>query len=246
MIPLRDDNPTVRPPVVTVLILIAIAFVYFGVQPRGAVAEARYTYANAAIPCEVVQGRPLTIDEINHALGGHDEACGRAAASPELFPRKSVYLAVLVSMFLHANLLHIGGNALFLWVFGNNIEDRMGHLWYALFYLVGGLAAAGGYVAAQPLSTVPMIGASGAIAAVMGAYLVLFPRAPVRTLFILGFFVFLRDIPAAVLLAFWFVSQFFLSPGSGVAWMAHVGGFAFGAAVTFATRSRLRVVSAAA
>ena len=240
MIPLRDDNPTTHPPVVTVVILAAIAFVYFFVQPRGAGAEARFTYANAAIPCEVVRARPLTIDEVNHTLGGHDRSCTTTPTSPEPFPAKNVYLAVLVSMFLHANLLHLGGNALFLWVFGNNIEDRMGHAWYLVFYLAGGLAAAAAYIAAKPTSTVPMIGASGAIAAVMGAYLVLFPRTPVRTLFFLGFFVFLRDIPAVALLVFWFASQFFVAPSSGVAWMAHVGGFAFGALVALAGRARLR------
>lgn len=240
MIPLRDTNPTERPPVVTVLLLAAIAFVYFFVQPRGPTAETRFTYANAAIPCEVVRGRPLTIDEVSHALGGHGQACSRVADAPALFPNKRVYLAVLVSMFLHANLLHLAGNALFLWVFGNNIEDRMGHGWYLIFYLAGGLAAAGAYIAAQPTSTVPMIGASGAIAAVMGAYLVLFPTAPVRTLLFLGVFVFLRDIPAAALLTFWFVSQFFVAPSSGVAWMAHVGGFAFGALVALLARSRLQ------
>ena len=240
MIPLRDDNLAVRPPVVTVLVLVAIAFVYFFVQPRGAVAETRFTYENAAIPCEVVQGQPLTIDEIDHTLGGHDESCGSTRTrSPAPFPGKNVYWAIVVSMFLHANLLHLGGNALFLWVFGKNIEDRMGHGWYLVFYLVGGLAAAGAYIAAQPSSTVPMIGASGAIAAVMGAYLVLFPRAPVRTLLVLGFLVFLRDVPAAFLLVFWFASQFFLAPSSGVAWMAHVGGFAFGVLIALIGRARL-------
>lgn len=239
MIPLRDENPASRPPIVTILLLIAIAFVFFFVQPRGVVSETRFTYANAAIPCEVVRGRPLTIDEIDHTLGGHDQSCRTTAASPAPFPAKQVYLAILVSMFLHANLLHLAGNALFLWVFGNNIEDRMGHVWYVVFYLAGGLAAAGAYIAAQPTSTIPMIGASGAIAAVMGAYLVLFPAAPVRTLFFLGFFVFLRDIPAAALLLFWFVSQFFIAPNSGVAWMAHVGGFAFGAVVALAARPHL-------
>lgn len=179
MISLRDDNPTTHPPVVTVVILAAIASVYFFVQPGGAGAEARFTYANAAIPCEVVRARPLTIDEVNHTFGGHDRSCTTTPTSPDPFPAKNVYLAVLVSMFLHANLLHLGGNALFLWVFGNNIEDRMGHVWYLVFYLAGGLAAAAAYMAAKPTSTVPMIGASGAIAAVMGAYLVLFPRTPV-------------------------------------------------------------------
>lgn len=241
MIPLRDNNPTVRPAVVTVLLIGAIAAVYFLVQPRGGAAELRFSYANAAIPCEVVRGRPLTIDEIDHGLGGHDRTCNQGdPTSPAPFPDKPVYLAVLVSMFLHANLLHLGGNALFLWVFGNNIEDRMGRGRFLAFYLAGGVVASLIYVALQPTSTTPVIGASGAIAAVMGAYLVLFPKAPIRTLLFVWFFGVFRDVPAAVLLLFWLVSQFFVAPGSGVAWTAHVGGFVFGAVIAYTFRDSLR------
>src|SRR5207253_8078046 len=134
---------------------------------------------------------------------------------------------ILYSMFLHGSLLHIAGNMLFLWIFGNNIEDKMGPVWYLVFYLAGGLVAAAAHIIVQPTSTVPVVGASGAIAAVMGAYLVLFPNAPIRTVFIFFIF-FLRDIRAKWLLIFWFISQFFISPGEGVAWVAHVGGFIFG------------------
>jgi membrane associated rhomboid family serine protease len=134
-------------------------------------------------------------------------------------------------MFLHGSILHVAGNMLFLWIFGNNIEDRMGVLKYVLFYLAAGLAATATFVALDPNGTVPMIGASGAIAGVMGAYLVLFPNVRIRSLLILGFFVFFRDIPAKWLLLFWFGLQFFTSPNSGVAWTAHVGGFVFGVIV---------------
>jgi membrane associated rhomboid family serine protease len=166
--------------------------------------------------------------------------CVKDSSASEVFPNKNVLLAIVVSMFLHGSLLHIGGNMLFLWIFGNNIEDRMGRLWYLFFYLIGGLAAAGAHIATQSTSTVPVIGASGAIAAVMGAYLVLFPNTPIVTLFFLGFFVFWRDIAAKWLLLFWLVTQFFISPGQGIAWVAHIGGFAFGVVVAYALRSRLR------
>jgi membrane associated rhomboid family serine protease len=115
-------------------------------------------------------------------------------------------------------------------VFGNNVEDRLGHVAYALFYLSGGVVAAVAHIAASPDSTVPVVGASGAIAAVMGAYLVWFPNVKVRTAVIM-FFITLVDIPAKWVLGFWFVLQFFTSPNAGIAWVAHVGGFAFGAVV---------------
>jgi membrane associated rhomboid family serine protease len=142
-------------------------------------------------------------------------------------------------MFLHGSWLHIGGNMLFLWVFGNNIEDRMGWLPYLLFYLVAGVVATLAHVAVQPASTVPLIGASGAVAGVMGAYLVLFPNVQIRSLLIF-ILVLIRDIPAKWLLGFWFVFQFFTNPAEGVAWVAHVGGFVFGALVAFLLRDRLR------
>ena len=145
-------------------------------------------------------------------------------------------------MFLHGNLLHIGGNMLFLWVFGNNIEDRMGIVPYGVFYLLSGVVATLAHVAVQPDSTVPLIGASGAVAGVMGAYLVLFPRVRIRTVF-LFILILIRDVPAMWLLLAWFVLQFFpfvTGNDSGVAYMAHVGGFVFGAAVAFLFRGRLR------
>ena len=224
--------------------LIAInVLVYFGVQQREG-AQEQFSYERAAIPCELVKQRPLTLVEIELTVRGiSDQACGVAApegfANRPEFPDKRVDLAVLYSMFLHGSLLHIGGNMLFLWVFGNNIEDLMGRVKYAIFYLLSGVVATLAHVAVQPDSTVPLIGTSGAIAGVMGAYLVLFPRVRIRTVFIF-ILILIRDIPAMWLLLAWFVLQFFTGNGSGVAWVAHVGGFVFGALVALIFRSRLQ------
>jgi membrane associated rhomboid family serine protease len=247
VIPLKDYNPTNRVPVVTMLLIAVNVVVFLFVQrpyDRG-LSQAQFSYEYAAIPCEVTTGRPLTRDEVSQTLRqGDDQACERGAAaefdeSGPVFPGKQVFLAVLYSMFLHGSWLHIGGNMLFLWVFGNNIEDRMGWLPYLAFYLLAGVVAAAAHIAIQASSTVPIVGASGAIAGVMGAYLVLFPDVKIRSLLIF-FLVLIRDIPAKWLLGFWFVLQFFTNPAEGVAWMAHVGGFVFGAAVAFMFRDRLR------
>ena len=248
MIPLKDYNPTTRRAWITLGLIAVNVFVYFLVQPHGqanvdpqaeAITEAKFTYAHAAIPCEVTHGRPLTVGEIEDTVNtGDTNACANPslAASPEVFPHKNVFLAVLYSMFLHASLIHIAGNMLFLWIFGNNIEDRMGWVGYPIFYIVCGLVAAATQFAVQPNSSVPVIGASGAIAGIMGAYLVLFPRAQILGLI----FIIPVRIQAFWFLGFWFVLQFFTSPNSGVAWVAHVGGFVFGAIVAFALRNRLR------
>ena len=250
MLPLKDYNPTTRRAWITLGLIAVNVFVYFLIQPHGqgnvdpqseAITEAKFTYEHAAIACEVTHGRPLTFEEINLTLHGDTTACKASEPpSPEFAPHKNVYLAVLYSMFLHGSLLHIGGNMLFLWIFGNNIEDRMGWIGYPIFYVVAGLVAAATQFAVQPSSTVPVVGASGAIAGVMGSYLVLFPRVRIRTLFIIVIIPLIRDIPAVWLLGFWFVLQFFTSPSSGVAWMAHVGGFVFGVLVTLPLRNRLR------
>jgi membrane associated rhomboid family serine protease len=144
-----------------------------------------------------------------------------------------VGVTVLTSMFLHGGFLHVIGNMLYLWIFGNNVEDAMGRLRFAVFYLLCGTAAAMGHAFLNLRSTVPMIGASGAVSGVLGAYLLLYPRARVLTLFILGFFVRLIEVPALVVLGFWFVLQFLNAliasgAGGGVAWYAHLGGFAAG------------------
>jgi membrane associated rhomboid family serine protease len=237
VIPLKDLNRTTRRPYVTVaLILINVAVFVFvqqaqhgertvntSVGPVPVPASTAFELEHAAIPCEVVHDRPLTFAEI----GGASCGARSAAGSPKLFPHKNVLVAVFVSMFLHASWVHLLGNMLFLWIFGNNVEDRLGPVWFPLFYFVGGIAATSAYVAVNTSSTAPLLGASGAIAAVMGAYLVWFPGALILTIVVIVPVL----IPAVALLLYWFVVQFFTDPGSGVAWVAHVGGFLFGALV---------------
>lgn len=243
MLPLKDVNPTSRRPLVTLLLIVACvaAWVQWQQEPqREPVDDLVFNIENAAIPCELTRGRPLTVPELEAtfgALGGDAEACGVGGdEAPSGVPDKSVWLAALASMFFHGGLMHIGSNMLYLWIFGNNVEDHFGRFRYFLFYVVGGVAALATHVALQPDSTIPVVGASGAVAAVMGAYLVWFPNAPVRTIIFLGFPI-LATITAKWLLVVWFVLQFFTSPNSGVAWAAHLGGFVFGAAVGLLVRS---------
>ena len=241
MIPLKDENPTRHRPIATLLIILACTAVYLLWQPSplgNTADDTAFSFEHAAIPCELREDRPLTTDELRATLVvGRNDACGVGApTSPEYFADKSVWQSVLVSMFLHGSLLHLGGNLLFLWIFGNNIEDHLGPVRFVAFYVLGGIVATLTHVALNLSSTVPMIGASGAIAAVMGAYLVWFPDAPVRTL-VFFFLPFIVRIRAKWVLGFWFVLQFFTSPNSGVAWAAHVGGFVFGAVVGLAVRA---------
>ena len=238
MLPLRDENPVRRPPIVTWLIIGLCLAAYFAWQPSpfgDSQEDVIFSLEHAAIPCEVVEGRPLDDNEVIATFNqGLSSACGidRGRSAP-FAPDKDVYLSVIVSMFLHGSLWHIAGNLLFLWVFGNNVEDAFGKVGYALFYVVGGIVATMTHVVLDVDSTVPVVGASGAIAAVMGAYAVLYPRARVWTLV----FFFVVNLPAIVLLGFWFVLQFFTDPNEGVAWAAHVGGFVFGVLVALAYRS---------
>jgi membrane associated rhomboid family serine protease len=242
VLPFHDDNPVRSPPIVTWVIIAACLGIYFLWQPSPFSTtgdDTAFNVENAAIPCEVVEGRPLVQAEVEatYIQGTTAESCdiddGR---SPEVFPGKDVYVSVLTSMFLHGGLLHIGGNLLFLWVFGNNVEDAFGKVGYALFYLAGGVVATLSHVVLNLDSSIALVGASGAIAAVMGAYLVLYPRARIRTaVFVL--LIFFVNLQAWVVLGFWFVLQFFTDPNEGVAWAAHVGGFVFGVVVAFAVRA---------
>jgi membrane associated rhomboid family serine protease len=246
VIPLRDANPTKRFPVVTLALIAANVAVFLLWQPSfGTQLEQQtFYFCHAEIPWEVSH-------QENLAHGGLD---ARAALDADLgpgagvdvqtlvqveCPDKSWWLAIFVAMFLHGGWFHIAGNMLFLWIFGNNVEDRLGYVVYPLFYVLGGLAASGLQLAFAPNSTIPSLGASGAIGAILGAYIVLFPHARVLTL-IIFFFITVVEIPAGVVLAIWFVLQLFsgvgqlgADVGGGVAYWAHVGGFAFGALVAW-------------
>ncbi len=230
MLPLRDDHPTLRFPLIVLLVVVANIAVFVFVQPHdGGGDEVRFVYEHAAIPCELRQGQPLSEVEL---FGGVclDEP------GPPVFPDKNVWLAVLTSMFLHAGWLHLLGNLWFLWIFGNNVEEYATKLGFVAVYLFSGFAAMAAHYLADPASTTPVVGASGAIAGVMGMYFVLWPRARILTL-TLFFFISAIYVPAVVVLGAWFVLQFFTDANSGVAWVAHVGGFLAGAGLGLLLRT---------
>jgi membrane associated rhomboid family serine protease len=253
MIPMADENPVRRIPWCTLALITACVVVYFAVQPGrhisfawNGIAETvntqdlRFVVANAAIPCELVKGRPLTEQEFRRTFDDGDTSACTNASGPAHSPGKNVYLAALLTLFLHASIPHLFGNMLFLWVFGNNIEDRKGWWRFLLLYLVGGAVATASQVLIDPNSTVPIIGASGAIAAVMGAYLVCYPKARIKSMIFFGP-ILLRKVTAAWLLILWFVLQFqYVISDAGIAWGAHVGGFTFGALVGLWWRLRER------
>jgi membrane associated rhomboid family serine protease len=240
VIPIRDNLPTKSKPVLTIAIIAACIYIYGFVQPHNSDQEVQYLAQHAAIPCEVVHGKPIS-NQLSQQCDGQLRIPGLSPFSPiEPFPHKNVFLAIVVSMFLHGSWLHVLGNMLFLWIFGNNVEERMGPVGYAVFYLVAGFVAALTHIATQVNSTVPVVGASGAIAGVMGAYLVLFPRARVLTIIPLFIFFPLIYLPAWLVLLGWLVLQFFTNPNTGVAVWAHIGGFIFGAAVGLFLRGTSR------
>ena len=211
MIPIRDTIRAERWPVVNYALIAACAAVLWMELAAGPDLDA-FVNAHALIPTRFVK-----------SLAHHGF-------------HLAVFAPFISSMFLHASLVHFAGNMLFLWIFGDNVEDRLGHVGYALFYLAGGLAAGAAHVLANPGSVIPTVGASGAIAAVMGAYMVLFPSARIETLVIVVFIVRVIPVPALLWLALWFVFQLLAGSAGGqagdqggVAWFAHVGGFVFGA-----------------
>jgi membrane associated rhomboid family serine protease len=232
MIPLKDDVPSRTVPIVTVLLVAAnvAAFMYqvsleVGdhalVQRGGASSAGAFVHEFGVVPCRLTG------------------ACEWDFPSP--------VVTIFTSMFLHGGLLHIAGNMLYLWIFGDNVEDSLGHGRFLLFYALCGVAAAASQTVAAPTSPVPMIGASGAVSGVLGAYLLLFPYARIRTLIVFGFFIRVVRVPAMIVLGFWIVMQVgnaFLSAtlgapeGGGIAWFAHIGGFAAGVAFLFVMRPR--------
>jgi membrane associated rhomboid family serine protease len=241
LIPIHDENPTRTFSVLTLGLIIANVLVFL-VTPGFGMTESteliKFLYNWGLVPWEITHQHltsvMLTISDSRLSLGQCPGVCT---------PDKTIYLSVFTSMFVHGGLLHIGGNMLFLWVFGNNIEDTVGKFWFLPFYLATGVAAALAHVVVNSESVLPTVGASGAIAGLLGAYIVLFPRAQVVSVPLIFILTTVR-LPAAVVLGIWFISQFFIGTGqqagSGVAWMAHVGGFVAGALLILPFRFRAR------
>ena len=229
MIPIRDINPTRIFPIATVAIIAVNLLAYFVWQPApDSSAGEEFLYEQAAIACEITTGEPLTVRELQTGQ------CVDNDVGEQPFPAKNVLLAGFISMFLHGSILHILGNMWFLWVFGNNVEEAFTTLGYIVMYLVTGIIATASFVVLNPDATQPLVGASGAIAGVLGSYLVLFPRHRVLTLL----FVFFVPIPAMFFLGFWFISQFAVADVN-IAWEAHVGGFLAGVLITLPLRDSL-------
>lgn len=211
MIPYKDDNPTAIVPYVTISIVAANIFAFIVQMMSGSDGRA-IVYAFGAIPSNIVT---FQSQQPIHPI-----------------------LTIFSSMFMHGGLFHLGGNMLYLWIFGNNIEDKLGHVKFFIFYIACGIMAAFSHIITAPHSNIPMIGASGAVSGVLGAYVLLFPLAKVHTLIFLGFFIQIIRIPALIVIGFWAIIQVvngLMSTGmlnqGGVAWFAHIGGFVVGLAV---------------
>jgi membrane associated rhomboid family serine protease len=234
VIPLKDNIPTDRVPVVTVALIVANVLVYFLFQRAGILSgpddlnvvefgAIPYEFTNPGSHCELV---------------GQAIACeGQPGVSGAAAPQAATWITAFTSMFMHGSILHIAGNMLFLWIFGNNVEDSMGRGRFLVFYVLGGLVALAGQVIVSPDAAVPTVGASGAVSAVLGGYVLLYPRARVVTIIFIIFFFTVVELPALVVLALWIAQQVafgyfdLIDPAGedgGVAYFAHIGGFVFG------------------
>lgn len=238
VLPVRDRLPTHRTAWVNRLLLLVniVVFVFLEPWADGDCAQQAFFLQHAAIPNEIVSGEPLDAREV--AMTTAPE-CG---LSP--LPDKPVYFAIISAMFLHAGWGHLLGNLLFLWIFGDNVEDRLGHLRYLGFYLGSGALATLAFVLPTPGSPATLVGASGAIAAVLGAYLVMFPRSTI-TVIVLPLWFLPFALPAVLVLGFWLVVQVFqvrVDPmaGGDVAYLAHVAGFIAGMVYAWLMRTRVR------
>jgi membrane associated rhomboid family serine protease len=205
MIPLKDNVPTNTFPIITIAIVLVNIIVFLGSIALPDSLQQQFIQKYALIPKELFTAATLR---------------------PELLPYN--ILTIFTSMFVHGGILHILGNMLYLWIFGNNVEDATGHFRFLLFYAASGVAAALVQCSFDPTSVSPMIGASGATSGILGAYLLLYPTARVKTLIFIVIFVTTVDLPAVLLLTLWFFVQIAFSHGQGVAWFAHIGGFLFG------------------
>jgi membrane associated rhomboid family serine protease len=248
--PLKDNIPTERFPLVTVALIVLNCVAYFLLQAKsgidfgGGSLDQTSLAHYSAVPYEFTHwGKHCDFDPTSGQLACQGQPGTTGAPAAQLGTAETVFTA----MFTHGGLLHLGGNMLFLWIFGNNVEDAMGRVKFLLFYLLGGIAALALQIVVDPNSTAPTLGASGAIAAVLGGYILLYPRARVLTMVFIILFFTLIEVPAIVVLGIWFLEQLLFGAyglsdptgsGGGVAYFAHIGGFVFGllAIKLFATR----------
>lgn len=218
--PIKDYNPTRSVAYITIIIIVINVLVFFF---QGVASEKKLPY--------YINHYSLVPYEITH-FSNVKVLVGRDSWGYPVFEERNTppILSLFFSIFMHGSFMHLFGNMLFLWIFGNNIEDYLGKFMFILFYLLSGFAASMTHILFNAGSTIPVIGASGAVSGVMGAYLILYPKAKVKTLILIIIFITFVDIPASIFLIIWLVFQFFFMGSGNIAWLAHVGGFIFGAA----------------
>jgi membrane associated rhomboid family serine protease len=239
--PFHDDNPTVRTPVVTVGLIALSAVSFLGVLRMPDAKRQEFMYRRGFVPARIAQlvnpqpiQVPLEQRIVRHPLDGRPIRVIDKQITLDPVPRQ-ILISLVTCMFLHGGWFHLIGNMWFLWVFGNNVEDRLGPVLFLVIYLGGGLLASGCHWMVDPVSKIPVIGASGAVATVLGAYAITWPWARVHTLVFLFIFITVIDLPALLVLGIWFAGQLLSGTealrqpiGTNVAWWAHIGGFLAG------------------
>ncbi|MCK4836774.1 MAG: rhomboid family intramembrane serine protease [Candidatus Aminicenantes bacterium] len=219
--PIKDYNPTRKTSYITITFILinVVVFIY-----QAMISDLNLNVSkNAMIPWEITH-----MKTIENPVGIEVQDQHGYTQRKLIYREISPFLTLFTSMFMHGSFFHLFGNMLFLWIFGNNIEDYLGKIKFILFFLLTGLGASLVHIIFHPNSMIPVIGASGAVSGVMGAYLILFPTARVRTLVFVFIFITFVDIPAFIFLIVWFIFQFLYAGGEGVAWLAHIGGFLIG------------------
>ena len=221
MIPISDINPAKNSPIISRVFLISVVLTYVLIQPKTNIELLNFFYEYAAIPCELVTGYPISIEQY------YQNDCN-LINSNEIFPFKNVYLGFIYSNFFHVNFLHILGNLWSFWIFGNNVEDKLGKVNFLLFLLFVGVVSISFHVLLNQNSLITVVGASGLVSGLMGAYVYLFPNARLLVLVPFGI-LFPTTIKAKYFMLFWFISQIFIAFGTNnISWEAHVGGFIIG------------------
>ena len=221
MIPISDINPARNVPVVSRIFIILSSLTFLFLQPKNNIDLLNYFYKYAAIPCELINNLPISANQF------YNNNC---SLEPDIviFPDKNILLSIIVSLFLHANFLHILGNLWSFWIFGNNVEDKLGKIRFILFLIVSGVISIVGHSLLNYENLNPIVGASGIVSALMGAYLYLFPNAKLLVLVPFGVF-FPTTIKAKYFMIFWLISQFIIAiQSNNISWEAHISGFLFG------------------
>ena len=221
MIPISDINPARNVPVVSRIFIIISSLTFLFLQPKNNIDLLNYFYKYAAIPCELINNLPISANQF------YNNNC---SLEPDIviFPDKNILLSIIVSLFLHANFLHILGNLWSFWIFGNNVEDKLGKIRFILFLIVSGVISIVGHSLLNFDNLNPIVGASGIVSALMGAYLYLFPNAKLLVLVPFGVF-FPTTIKAKYFMIFWLISQFIIAiQSNNISWEAHISGFLFG------------------